>query len=285
MRAMIRSMTGFGSSEQQGFKVEVRSLNHRFLDIAVRLPSLLISREVVVRNLVKERFDRGKVDVFISLTEKARPKISINRDLAREMFLAFSSLQQELSLPGSLQIDFFAGYRDVLVTEEPALSEEALDRAVREALSRADEMRQREGETLMEDLLKRLEGMKTTVEEIGSLARDAAPAYYRTLRARLGEIISTPVVDETRLAQEVALLAVKSDITEEITRLRSHLAQFGASLADGGTVGKKLDFLLQEANREVNTIASKSDDVRIRNLTISMKTELEKLREQVQNIQ
>lgn len=282
---MLRSMTGFGSSEQEGFRVEVRSLNHRFLDITVRLPSLLVSREVAVRNLVKERFDRGKVDVFVTLTEKARPRISINKDLAREMLLAFSSLQQELSLPGSLQIDFFSGYRDVLVTEEPALSGEVLDRAVEEALSRADEMRQQEGESLGRDLLERIEDVTKTVEEIASLAREAVPAYQRVLRARLEELLAAPAVDEGRLAQEVALLAVKSDISEEITRLRSHVAQFGSAIAGGGTVGKKLDFILQEAHREVNTIASKSDELRIRNFTISLKSDVEKLREQIQNIQ
>ncbi len=281
----MQSMTGFGAAERNGFKVEVRSLNHRYIEISVRMPSVLMEHEIPVRNIIKGRFARGKFDVNISLADKRQLKMGINKELAKGIYDAFSDLQKELTLPGSLNIDFFSGYRELLVAEEPEYDADALYNALNDAVSRVEEMRRTEGETLkkeMESSLKRLADMRNEIE---GLSRGLAAHYRETLSKRIAELVSNLSIDETRLAQEVAIIAQKSDITEEMARFRSHIQQFLSALSNGDVIGRKLDFLLQEMNRETNTIASKMDDVRIINLSIEIKTEIEKLREQVQNIQ
>jgi len=281
----MQSMTGFGAAERNGFKVEVRSLNHRYIEISVRMPSVLMEHEIPVRNIIKGRFARGKFDVNISLADKRQLKMGINKELAKGIYDAFSDLQKELTLPGSLNIDFFSSFRELLVAEEPEYDADALYNALNDAVSRVEEMRRTEGETLkkeMESSLKRLADMRNEIE---GLSHGLAAHYRETLSKRIAELVSNLSIDETRLAQEVAIIAQKSDITEEKARFRSHIQQFLSALSNGDVIGRKLDFLLQEMNRETNTIASKMDDVRIINLSIEIKTEIEKLREQVQNIQ
>ncbi len=281
----MQSMTGFGAAERDGFKVEVRSLNHRYIEISVRMPSVLMEHEIPVRNIIKGRFARGKFDVNISFADKRQMKMGINRELARGIYDAFSDLQKELTLPGSLTIDFFSGYRELLMTEEPECDADALYNALNDAVSKVEQMRRTEGETLkkeMESSLKRLADMRNEIE---GLSHGLVAHYRETLSKRIAELVSNLSIDETRLAQEVAIIAQKSDITEEMARFRSHVQQFQSALSNGDVIGRKLDFLLQEMNRETNTIASKMDDVRIINLSIEIKTEIEKLREQVQNIQ
>ena len=282
---MIQSMTGFGAAEKDGFKVEVRSLNHKYIDMAVRIPSSLMEHDIPVRNKIKERFSRGKFDVTISLTDKRQLKVSLNRELAKGMYDAFSGLQKELSIPGLLDIGFFSGYRELLLTEEPEYSIEALFEAFNQALSRVEEMRRTEGEALRKELLSRLQKLEAIHGEIETLSKNMSYDYKGKLLKRISEMGPGLPVDETRLAQEVALIAQKSDITEEIARSKSHIGQFHSMLSEGGVIGRRLDFLIQEMNREANTIASKVDDVRVINLTIEVKTEMERLREQVQNIQ
>ncbi|MBZ0155478.1 MAG: YicC family protein [Alphaproteobacteria bacterium] len=282
---MIQSMTGFGAAEVGGFKVEVRSLNHRYLEVSVRMPSPLLEHEIPVRNLIKEKFGRGKVDVTVSLTDKRKIRVTLNRELARGLYDAFSDLQRDLSLSGSLSLDLFASYKDLLLAEDSEYNAESLYEALRTAVDRVGEMRAREGETLGKELQRHAERLEELRREVEELARDAAPAYKETLSRRVAELLAGTPLDEARLAQEVALIAQRSDITEEVARLKSHLRQFASILEKGGSVGRKLDFLIQELNREANTIASKVDDVRIINLAIEMKTGIEKLREQVQNIQ
>jgi uncharacterized protein (TIGR00255 family) len=265
--------------------VETRSLNHRYLEVSVRMPSSLIEHEIPVRNLIKEKFARGKFDITISFTDKRKQKVVVNKDLAKGLYDAFSELQREFSLSGAVSLDLFASYRDLLLTEEPEYNPAALFEALALAVARIEEMRRKEGEALTGELLHhagRLEGIRTEVE---GLAKGAVAAYRETLARRLTELLAGVALDEARLAQEVAFLAQKSDITEELARLKSHLGQFHAIVSKGGSIGRKLDFLIQELNREANTIASKVDDIKIVNLSIELKTEIEKLREQVQNIQ
>lgn len=281
----MQSMTGFGAAEMDGFKVEIRSLNHRYIEISVRMPSALMEHEMTIRNMIKEKFARGKFDVNISLTDKRQMKMSVNKELAKGIYDAFSDLQKELSLPGPLNIDFFSGYRELLVAEEPEYNTDALYNALSNAISKAEEMRRTEGEILKKELTNRLKKLENIRNEIDDLSRDMVPAYKEALSKRIAELVPNLSIDETRLAQEVAIMAQKSDIAEELARFGSHIQQFEASLTNGDAIGRKLDFLLQEMNREVNTVASKMDDVRIINLTIEMKTEIEKIREQVQNIQ
>jgi uncharacterized protein (TIGR00255 family) len=278
-------MTGFGAAERDGFKVEVRSLNHRYIEISVRMPSALMEHEMTIRNTIKGRFARGKFDVNISFADKRQMKMEVNRELAKGIYDAFSDLQKELTLPGSLTIDFFSGYRELLVAEEPEYDADALYNALDDAVSKVKEMRRTEGEALKKDMessLKRLEDMRNEIE---GLSHGMVAHYRETLSKRIAELVSNLSIDETRLAQEVAIMAQKSDIAEELARFRSHMQQFQSALSNGDVIGRKLDFLLQEMNRETNTVASKMDDVRIINLSIEIKTEIEKLREQVQNIQ
>jgi len=282
---MIQSMTGYGAAERKGFKVEVRSLNHRYVDVNVKMPSFLMEHEIPVRNLIKDRFARGKFDVTISLTDKRQVKVRANKELARDIYDTILDLQKSLSIPGSLDIGFLSWYREFLLTEEPAYSADDLYDALRDAVARVEEMRNKEGEALKKELEShagRVEGLR---EEVEVFSRGMAMAHKEVLSRKVAELSSAVTIDETRLAQEVALLAQKSDITEELARLRSHFQQFNAFLSSGEAVGRKLDFLMQEMYREANTIASKADDIRIINLTIEIKTGIEKLKEQVQNIQ
>lgn len=282
---MIQSMTGYGAAERKGFKVEVRSLNHRYVDVSVRMPSFLMEHEIPVRNFIKDQFARGKFDVTISITDKRQFKVRANKELAREIYETILDLQKTLSIPGSLDIGFLSWYRELLITEEPAYSADDLYDAVRDAVARVDEMRSKEGEALRKELefhAGRVEALRAEVE---ALSHGMALTHKEVLSRKVAELTSSIPIDETRLAQEIALLAQKSDITEELARLRSHMQQFNAFISGSEAVGRKLDFLMQEMYREVNTIASKVDDIRIINLTIEIKTGIEKLKEQVQNIQ
>jgi uncharacterized protein (TIGR00255 family) len=282
---MIQSMTGYGAAEREGFKVEVRSLNHRYFDINVRMPSFLMEHEIPVRNLIKEQFSRGKFDVTISLTDKRKIKVRANKELAGEIYDTLLDLQNTLSIPGSLDISFLSWYREFLITEEPAYGVDDLYGALRDAVARVNEMRGSEGEALKKELefhAGRVEVLRAEVEE---LSRGMAAAHKEVLSRKVAGLVSAIPIDETRLAQEIALLAQKSDITEELARLRSHIQQLNAFLSSGDAIGRKLDFLMQEMHREANTIASKVDDIRIINLSIEIKTCIEKLKEQVQNIQ
>ncbi|HMK55615.1 MAG TPA: YicC/YloC family endoribonuclease [Dissulfurispiraceae bacterium] len=281
---MIRSMTGYGSAEKEGFKVEVRSLNHKYNDISVRMPSFLMEHEIAVRKSVRTAFERGKVDVAITLTDKRQKKVKVNTELATEMFKAFELIQKELHLSGSLDISFFAGFRELLLTEESESNAEALFDALKEAISKVEEMRKTEGAALEKELRYRLDIVKQKRDSIAELTKDVVVSYKDKLSKKIADLLQGPP-DEIRLAQEIAFIAQKADISEELARLASHIKQFGTFLSADNPVGRRLDFLCQEMNREVNTIASKVDDVEIISLAIDIKSELEKLREQVQNIQ
>ena len=275
----------FSFAENEGFKVEVRSLNHKYLDVSVRMPSFLMEQEIPIRKLMKEAFERGKIDVSVSLADKRQKKVKVNTDLATEMYKAFMELQKELALPGSLDIGFFSGYRELLLTEESENNTDALFKAVKEAVSRVEGMRKNEGTALEKELRQRLETVAGKRESIEAASKNMIQSYKEKLSKRIAELIQNAPPDETRMAQEVAFIAQKGDISEELARLGSHVRQFGTFLSSDASVGRRLDFLCQEINREVNTIAAKVDDVDIINLTLDMKSELEKLREQVQNIQ
>ena len=286
---MIRSMTGYGSAEKQGFKVEVRSLNHRHSDVNIRMPSFLMEHEMRIRNLVKEQFARGKFDISISLTDKKQFRVRANKEFAKDVYETVLDLQKSLSIPGSLDIGFLSWYRDFLLTEEPAFNTDDLYDALQDALERLQDMRGKEGEALRKELELHAGQVETLRTEVEALSHDAGRLHKEAFSRKVAELTADITIDETRLAQEIAILAQKSDVTEELARLCSHLKQFNTILSDcaavGGAIGRKLDFLMQEMFRETNTIASKADDIRIINLTIEMKTGIEKLKEQVQNIE
>lgn len=282
---MIQSMTGYGSAESKGFKVEVRSLNHRYIDVNVKMPSFLMEHEMRIRNLIKEQFARGKFDISISLTDKRQFKVRANKEFAKDIYETILDLQKSLSIPGSLDIGFLSWYREFLLIEEPTFSADDLYDALRDAVALVEEMRGKEGEALKKELEFHAGQVGALSAEVEVLSRGMAMAHKEVLSRKVAELVSAVTIDETRLAQEIAMLAQKSDITEELARLQSHIRQFNAFISGGGAIGRKLDFLMQEMHREANTITSKADDIRIINLTIEIKTGIEKLKEQVQNIQ
>ncbi len=281
----VQSMTGFGQAEEGGFRVEVRSVNHRFLDPHFRTPPFLNPYEMTLRNMIKERFTRGRVDVTIALTDKADLRLRINRGLAKTLLLSLRDLQEELDLERGPSLDHLFWFRDSLFREEPEYDTEELFRVFASALDRLAEMRRNEGGHLAADILATAGVLEGLIDEVRKESGGLQERAFERIRERMAEIVKETVVDETRLLQEAAFLSEKADISEELTRTESHLSQLRKIISEGGTIGRKLDFLLQELLREVNTMGSKSSEYRISDLVIRMKTEIEKMKEQVQNLQ
>ena len=292
---MIKSMTGYGKgcavSSTGSAAAELRSVNHRYGEISVRLPRQFMAVEAEVKRRVAAVLKRGKIDVVLQWDEGCGAESSpqINGGLARRYHDAFRALCVELGQPAEVPLSLILSQRGVLC-DAPAEIDEAevsgaLLEAVDAAVTAADLMRTREGEALQADLSAR----RSEVERLVSLVRDRAPLMVadaqQKLLTRVQQLVSDIEIDQARIAQEVALLADRSDVTEELVRLNSHFEQFDAALQLNEPVGRKLDFLMQEMNREVNTIGSKANDVTVASLVIQLKAELEKMREQVQNIE
>lgn len=294
---MVRSMTGYGRAEAvldgQKFSVEVKSLNHRFLEISLRLPAMLSALEMEIKKKIAEPLLRGKIDVTIRREAQGDAEnghaLVLNLPLARNYFAVLSQLKQFLDLKDEISLEMIASQKDVFLTAESPQDMASLWKGLMlildEALAGMVEMRRREGESLSQDLSARLEVMAKRLNDIEEMAPQVVLEYQKRLSERVRELTGGLVVDETRLSQEVAILAEKSDITEEIVRLRSHLGQFLEMLDGEEAIGRKVDFLIQEMNREVNTIGSKSSDAHISRQVIEIKSELAKLREQVQNLE
>ena len=281
----IQSMTGYGEAEEGGFRVEIRSVNHRFLDIHFKMPKFLSPYEMDLRALIKEEFSRGRLDISINLTEKADLKIAINENVARQILTALDNIQQSLLLEEPPSLNHLFWFRDAVFIQEPELDSEELFNAFRKAMDKVKEMRISEGRHLVKDIMELLRSIEQKVEEIESKASDLLNQKYNSLKERLQELLKEIEIDHTRLIQEASFLAERADIREEITRLKSHLKQMERILTKGGIIGRKVDFLLQEMFREVNTIGSKSSEYEISNLVVKIKSDIEKIREQVQNIQ
>jgi len=292
---MIKSMTGYGKGEcalQAGrFTVEVRCVNHRYGEVTVKLPRALLQFENEIKKRVAERLSRGKIDVFIQVENAVSLGVpTANLPLARGYLKAFSTIREALGLEGGVDLALIASQRDVVTVAaeaEASLEEipEELTAALEEALRRVDEMRLFEGESLYADFLKRREMLTQLIGRVAQRSPSVVAEYAARLKERISQLCSESALPEERLALEVALLADKCDITEELVRLESHLRQFDETLSRNEPVGRKLDFLLQEINREVNTVGSKANDAQIAALVVELKAELEKIREQVQNIE
>lgn len=292
---MIKSMTGYGRAEATGqgisIVVEVKSVNHRFLEISLRMPSVLIPLELEFKKKIGEKVKRGRVEVFIRLESEsvATSEAILNLEVARNYFSALQRLKDELGLKDEIELKTMIGFRDIFSKPaETEMNEEALKKiaaALEEALSMLIKMRQEEGIAIYRDMEQRLDSIKMILGIINTRAPQVVMEYQKRLADRIKELTAGHALDESRLAQEVALLAEKSDITEEIVRLHSHISQFVALLQSAEAEGKKIDFLLQEMNREINTIGSKSNDAEIARQVIEAKSELSKLREQAQNIE
>ncbi len=298
---MIRSMTGYSrvEAEEAGFAltVSIRGTNHRFLDPQLRLPSSLEALEPVVRRLLKEHISRGHVEISVGFSGTGAIELKIDRKLLAAYLQGYQTLKQEFGAAAEPDLMALLRVPGLVETGNGDMSPEDLDRlrqmletAVAKALTQLNEMRAREGESLERDLLSRLAHLAALRVNVANLAEKAPQYYKQRLEGRIRDLAGSGELDGGRLAQEVAYLASRSDIAEELTRFQSHLDQVRQLLAESSEIGKKLDFLLQEMNREANTLLSKTTDVPVVGLEITrqaieMKTEIEKLREQAQNIE
>jgi uncharacterized protein (TIGR00255 family) len=282
---MIQSMTGFGSAEGNGCRVEIRSLNHRFLEVYIKAPAFLNQSEILFRNLLKKRFNRGKIDVNITITEDAGTDFKINTVFLKGFFASFKKLQKDLKIPGELDINTLANLRDMFIEIRPKYDIDKTVEVFNQAINNLFEMRSREGEALSKELLVMTKILDSLNKKINDLSGKALTDTKEKFLERLNMIMEGREIDNSRILQEAAIFAAKLDISEEITRIASHISQFRNLLTQNEIIGRKLDFIVQELNREVNTIASKASDYNISGLAVDMKTELEKMREQVQNIQ
>ena len=292
---MIKSMTGYGKAEQtlsdgRVLTIEIRSVNHRYGEIGIRLPRHFYPFEQEIKKVVAERLKRGKIEVFIQEEKSGGASMTpaLNLDLARGYLKAFHTLKEELALGDEPTLSLVAAQRDVFAVREEPEAEDIhgpLMATVRHAVSLHEEMRRREGAALLEDFLTRRSVLTRLMDQIEKRAPAVVADHAVRLRERLRHLLGDTTLDEARLLQEVALMADRSDISEEIVRFMSHLQQFDEALTSGEPVGRKMDFLLQEMNREVNTIGSKANDGQLATFVVELKAELEKIREQVQNIE
>ncbi|HEY8394169.1 MAG TPA: YicC/YloC family endoribonuclease [Thermaerobacter sp.] len=291
---VVRSMTGFGrgsaQSETHRFTVEIRSLNHRFLDISVRLPREYSAFEDRIRRAVAQAIERGRIDLAVRVDRLTSTVKAVHVDtrLAHAYHEALKELRKSLRLHGTIDLELLIGFPDVLRVEQADEDLEALwpvfEQALSGALAELVAMREAEGEALARDLERRAAAVEDRVAAIEARAPEVVREYHRRLTSRLEEW-GLGGIDPERVAAEVALMAERSDVSEECVRLRSHCRQFREALRATGAVGRRLEFLVQEMHREVTTIGSKAGDVTISSLVVDIKAELEKMREQVQNIE
>lgn len=292
---MIKSMTGYGKAvvetETGRTTVEIRSVNHRYGEVFVKMPRSFLAFENDVRKAVGDRLKRGKIEAFVQHEEGigGQNQSLVNLPLARAYRDAFERMRSELGLADPVTLPLLLSQRDVLAAREEGADEDILRgellQAVRGAVEAMEAMRMREGEALLADLRDRRQTLATLIDRVAERAPAVVADYAQKLRERLAQLLADTTLDEARLAQEVALLADRCDVTEELVRFRSHLIQFDETLALAEPVGRKLDFLMQELNREVNTIGSKANDAAMAAIVVELKAELEKIREQVQNIE
>lgn len=277
-------MTGYGYAEEGEFRVEIRSLNHRFIDINIRMPQDLLRHDITLRNMIKERFSRGRFDVNISLLGRG-VKIGIDTDRARKLYNAFRQMRDDLGISNEIGIDIIAAFKDMILREDFEYNINSLFSAFNIALDQVYAMRELEGRNIGNDLEKRIDYLIRMREYISSVSTGLIIDMKERLSERIKSLIGNVGLDEGRILQEVALLAERSDISEELTRIDLHLKQMKKLLFEGGTIGRRIEFILQELSREVNTISSKTSDHRISTVMIEMRAEIEKIREQSQNIQ
>ena len=292
---MIKSMTGFGRCEvaegTRKITVEMKSVNHRYLDVNIKMPKKLNFFETAIRNELKNYIQRGKVDIFISYEDMAESNVCVkyNRELAAEYMKYLWKMSEDFSLDNDVRVSTLSRYPEVLTMEEQTVDEEELwqflEKAVQGAAETFVETRIREGENIREDLLSKLNAMLEDVAFIEQRAPQIIASYKQKLRDKVKELLEDTQIDEARLLTEVTIFADKVCVYEELVRLRSHITTTRDNLLEGGSVGRKLDFIAQEMNREANTILSKTTDLETSNRAIDLKTEIEKVREQIQNIE
>lgn len=289
-------MTGYGkqnlSLEGREYQIEIKSVNHRYLDINVKIPKAISYLEETIKKEISNKIKRGKIDVFVSFennSEEGR-KIEINKQLAKLYIEQLKELAQEEKIESNIEVMDIAKIPDVLtikVDEENSKIKDEIKQVTQGAVTRILEMKNIEGEKISQDLLQRIRNIQNKIVEISAKSTGLIEEYVVKLEKRVKELLKNDEVDKSRLAQEVVIYADKCSIEEEITRLKSHIFQFENLISNNqdGAIGKKLDFIIQEMNRETNTIGSKANNLEITNGVIDIKTEIEDIREQVQNIE
>ncbi len=292
---MIKSMTGFGRCEVQEAErkitVEMKSVNHRYLDVSIKMPKKLNFFEAAIRSELKKYIQRGKMDIFISYEDFTESNVCVkyNRELAAEYLGYLNRMAEDFSLENDVKVFGLSRYPEVFTMEEQSIDEkklwELLDRALEGAAKGFVETRIKEGEHLRDDLLEKLDGMLAHVDFIAERSPQIVAEYRQKLEDKVKELLADASIDENRLLLEVTIFADRVCVDEELVRLKSHIETTKETLKAGGGIGRKLDFIAQEMNRESNTILSKSNDLEISNHAIELKTEIEKVREQIQNIE
>lgn len=292
---MICSMTGYGRSEAEEnsrkVTVELSSINHRYLDLNIRMPKTLAHLEDDVRKIIKQKIARGKMDVsiFCYSTSEEDIEIIVNDSLCKGYVGAFRKIGETFGIEDDIKLSHLMGINDIVMIQKKAADSEEIIETLRKVLEKALEeltaMRLREGEALKQDILEKAEGLNQLLETITQRSHLVVEEYKKKLESRMAVLLENISVDPNRIAAEVALFADKCAIDEELTRLKSHIQQLAAILEEDTVVGRKLDFLMQEMNREANTIGSKANDYETTRCVVELKTEIEKIREQVQNIE
>lgn len=292
---MIKSMTGFGRGEctidNRSMTIEMKSVNHRYCDINIRMPRKLIHLENQLKNMIKQELTRGKIDVFITYQDNSDKSSSIvyNESLAGQYMDYFNQIADRFNITNDVQVSSLSRYPEVLKLEEQDDDEDVLQelviKAMEEAIEKIAETRLTEGQLLKVDLKSKLEEMLTFVEKLKEISPAVIEDYKVKLEQRIGEMMDQTLLDKDRLALEVAVFADKSCVDEEIVRLESHITHMKDTLDSNESVGRKLDFISQEMNREANTVLSKANNISVANQGIDLKTLIEKVREQIQNIE
>ena len=292
---MIKSMTGFGRCEvlkdSRKFTVELKSVNHRYLDVNIRMPKKLNFFETSIRTLLKSYADRGKVDIFITYEDLSQSQVSVkyNAALAAEYLKYLNQMAEEFSLDNDVRVSTLSRYPEVFTMEECSEDEDELWNGLKEALegafSQFVEMRTKEGERLKEDILLKLDLLSEQIRFIEERSPQIIAEYRTKLEEKMRELLEDTQIDDNRIAAEVILFADKICTDEEVVRLKSHIQHMKETVEESNGIGRKLDFIAQEMNREANTILSKANDLDISTRAISLKTEIEKIREQIQNIE
>lgn len=292
---MIKSMTGFGRCEitenDRKFTVEMKSVNHRYLDVNIKMPKKLNFFESAIRGELKNYISRGKVDVFITYEDFTENNTTIryNKEVATEYLKYLREMAQEFELDDDIRVSTLSRYPEVFTMEEQTMDEEELWKGLQKAIKGAAEnfvqTRITEGENLRNDLIQKLDNMLSLTDFISERSPQIIKEYREKLMVKIQDILGSVQVDENRLLTEVTIFADKVCVDEELVRLRSHIETTKKTLMEGGSIGRKLDFIAQEMNREANTTLSKSNDLEISNCAIELKTEIEKVREQIQNIE
>ncbi|MDF2538189.1 MAG: hypothetical protein K0S76_1210 [Herbinix sp.] len=292
---MLKSMTGFGRCEiaevDRKITVEMKAVNHRYCDISIKMPKKLSFFEAGIRNVLKQFIGRGKIDIFITYEDYTENNICVkyNSDLAREYYTNLEKISKEFGIENDIRVSALSRYPEVFTLEEQTIDEKELwdlvEKAVKSAAASFVETRIAEGENLKQDIIAKLNGMLSLVEYIESRSPEIVAEYRNKLMNKVTELLGDTKVEESILITEVTVFADKICVDEETVRLRSHIMNMKDSLNDSDNVGRKLDFIAQEMNREANTILSKANDLEVTNRAIDLKTEIEKIREQIQNIE